>query len=277
MIRKLLTGGTAASFLLLFAPAFAQSPPPPGVAQGTVPLFPQPVKHVPPVIRSAGLPVRVMRMHDRVVTRDEMLSHVRTIFANIDTNHDGIVTRSELAAFHEKMMHAMAGPDTGQHRMMGARLEQGFGGDSGSTKRRAALFDRLDANHDGVISRQEFMGAGRSMHEGQTIAMHDADGDEPGARFSPGMRMSKRHVDGVQMHDPSMLLMGAHPQAMGHGFGARLFAMADKSHSGRVSLAEVEAAALRHFDQIDLNHDGKITPDERRQAHERMRTGRSAD
>jgi hypothetical protein len=28
---------------------------------------------------------------------------------------------------------------------------------------------------------------------------------------------------------------------------------------------------LRHFDMADANHDGQITPDERRQMHERMR------
>lgn len=30
-------------------------------------------------------------------------------------------------------------------------------------------------------------------------------------------------------------------------------------------------AALRHFDMADLNHDGCLTPEERKQAHERMR------
>ena len=58
---------------------------------------------------------------------------------------------------------------------------------------------------------------------------------------------------------------------MRRGFTARLLAMADASKDGKVSLQQVEAAALAHFDRMDLNHDGKITPDERRQARERMR------
>jgi hypothetical protein len=28
---------------------------------------------------------------------------------------------------------------------------------------------------------------------------------------------------------------------------------------------------LRHFDMADANHDGQITPDERKQMHQRMR------
>lgn len=275
MIKKLLTGG-AASFLFVLSPAFAQSPPPPGVAQGTVPQFAQPARHGPPVILSAGPSVQATAMRDRVVTRDEMLSHVRAMFARIDTNHDGIITRGELADFHERMMHAMAGRDSARHRMMSARFE-GFGSNGDSAKRRAALFDRLDTNHDGVISKDEFMAARRSMRESRATAMHYNAGNEPEMTPLPDMRMRKIHMDHAEMHDPSMLQMGAHRPAMGHGFGARLFAMADRNPNGSVSLAEVEAAALQHFDQIDLNHDGKITPDERRQAHERMRARRSAN
>jgi len=57
---------------------------------------------------------------------------------------------------------------------------------------------------------------------------------------------------------------------MGH-----LFEMADANRDGRVSLAEATDAAARHFDQADLNHDGKLTPDERRQAHQIMHGQRS--
>jgi hypothetical protein len=65
--------------------------------------------------------------------------------------------------------------------------------------------------------------------------------------------------------------MGMRGMAMRGGFAAHLFAMADANHDGRVSLQEAEAVALARFDRMDLNHDGKLTPDERRQARERMR------
>jgi hypothetical protein len=47
-----------------------------------------------------------------------------------------------------------------------------------------------------------------------------------------------------------------------------MFEMADANRDGRVSLAEAQSAALAHFDKADLNHDGKITPDERHQVRE---------
>jgi hypothetical protein len=35
-----------------------------------------------------------------------------------------------------------------------------------------------------------------------------------------------------------------------------------------VSLAEAQQLALAHFDKADLNHDGKVTPEERQQMHQ---------
>jgi hypothetical protein len=46
-----------------------------------------------------------------------------------------------------------------------------------------------------------------------------------------------------------------------------MFEDADANRDGRVSLAEAQAMALAHFDKADLNHDGKITPEERAQGH----------
>ena len=45
---------------------------------------------------------------------------------------------------------------------------------------------------------------------------------------------------------------------------------------GRASLEEAQHAALQHFDAADLNHDGTLTPDERRQASKAGRAKRPA-
>ena len=103
-----------------------------------------------------------------------------------------------------------------------------------TAERGGAAFDRLDANKDGQVSRQEW-DSGRQARE-------------------------QRMAGAGQMH-------GMHRAGM--GFGGRMFGMADANKDGRVSLAEAQAAALQHFDRVDLNHDGKITPDERRQVHRR--------
>jgi Ca2+-binding EF-hand superfamily protein len=62
--------------------------------------------------------------------------------------------------------------------------------------------------------------------------------------------------------------MHAHMEqaAMHPGFGEKMFATADANKDGKVSLAEAQQMALQHFDRADVNHDGKLTPDERKQA-----------
>jgi Ca2+-binding EF-hand superfamily protein len=182
-------------------------------------------------------------MSDRVMTRDEVVRHVRELFAKLDANRDGFITHEELEAFHQKM----AG--------MGSDMAQGLREHHVPMPDRAAMFDKLDTNHDGVISREEYMAARTQVRERQVLIMRT--GNDPGAPGASEMpRMMEMHMHGAGMH------MG----------GFHLFEMADTNHDGRVSLKEAEAAALAHFDKADLNHDGKVTPDERRQARE-MRRG----
>ena len=147
--------------------------------------------------------------------RADVQQHVQRMFARLDTNHDGFITKDEVAAVEAQF----------QARTQQRAETRGQGPD------RATAFDRLDTNHDGVISRDEFAAA------------------------KPGF-MGMRHA------------------GFRHGFGAQMFEQADTNHDGRVSLAEAQALALQHFDQADLNHDGILTPDERRQAHQMMRSQR---
>jgi hypothetical protein len=222
-MNKLLLGGAAATLLIGIAPAIAQTAPPAGVAQGTVQASPQVNKQV-----------RVKVMSDRTMTRDQVVTHVRDIFARLDTNKDGYLTRPEIEAMHGKMM-AMHGDVTkklGEHGV--------FVGDRGAT------FDRLDTNHDGTITRQEFTTAQPQIRQERVIVMRDGVPGTPGTPGAPGMRM---HTRGMGMG----------------GFGGRMFEMADSNRDGRVSLAEAQAAALAHFDKADVNRDGRITPDERQQ------------
>ena len=240
-MNRLLVAGAIAAFGMAIAPTEAQVAPPPGVAQGTTQAVP------PRAARAARAPqvrerMHMMMMSDRTLTRDELLQHVRRMFARLDTNKDGYVTRQEVGSFHRSF--ASMGAD--MHR----RIEE-HGGMMGD---RAQIFDRLDTNHDGVISREEFLKATPQVRERKVIIM----------RENAGMP----RMDGMGMHRMGMGEMGMHHMG---DFGEHLFAMADKNHDGRVSLQEAESAALAHFDRADLNHDGKVTPEERRHAHEMMR------
>ena len=251
-MTKFLIGGAIAALAIGSVAAAAQTAPPPGVASGTA-MAPAARPPLPPVAPLPPLPpsapqMHMMMMSDHVMTRDEVARHVGELFAKLDTNHDGFVTKDEVEALHQKMTGAMGMAGDMQKRL----AENGvFIGDRG------AMFDRLDTNHDGNISRQEFMAGKPQVHEERVMIMRGGPDGAPGV---PG---------GPAMHGMQMRMHG-----MGMGFGGNLFEMADANHDGRVSLAEAQAAALAHFDKVDLNHDGKITPDERQQMHKTMRIER---
>ena len=157
------------------------------------------------------------------------------------------------------------------------------------------LFEHLDANRDGIVTREEL----DNVHQ-RMMGMHDRmerkvaesgmKAHDRGAAFDrldtnhDGMisrqefLAAKPHVeehrvmvmrDGVAGHPP-MEGMGMHRA----GFGGHLFETADANHDGRVTVQEATNAALQHFDRADLNHDGKLTPEERQQAHQLMRGSR---
>jgi hypothetical protein len=47
--------------------------------------------------------------------------------------------------------------------------------------------------------------------------------------------------------------------------------IADPNHTGTVTKDGFVSAALKLFDQADANHDGKVTPQERKAAFDKMR------
>jgi hypothetical protein len=230
-MKTLLIGGVATALVIAIAPGTAQTVPPPGVASGTAPMAP-PQMHT-----------RMMVMSDHVMTRDEAVQHVREMFAKLDANRDGVVTREEVDAFHQKIMGAMG---------MAGDMEKRLGEHGIMMGDRNAIFDRLDTNHDGSISRQEFTSGQPGIRQERIMILRN--GSEGGAAIPGGPGM-----EGMRMH--------MHGSGMGRGFGGHLFDMADANHDGRLTLQEAETAALAHFDKADLNHDGKITPDERARAH----------
>ncbi len=171
-------------------------------------------------------------------TRDAAIAMVREHFAKMDTNRDGYLTDDE--------MKAQRAERAGKWRERRAERAPRASGQRDP----AAAFDRLDANKDGMISRDEFAKA-REMRVERRVEMR---GDTP--RAVGGKRMMRMHRMG----------------GMGHG---GMMKRADANNDGKVSLAEAQAAAVARFDRLDLNRDGTITPEERRQAHEKMRAMRA--
>jgi len=208
----------AAAALMAGTAALAQTAP---VASPAPPVPPAPMAHP---------------MADKTMTRAEVVAMVRDHFGRMDSDKNGAITTDEVAKSAEQW---------GDHaRVM--RFPRGEGGDQAMRLERRdpkEAFDRLDANKDGSISRDEFTKAHEEriekrieIHEQRQDVMKDA---------KPGEKQA------VRMHH-----MG--------GMGGRMIVMADSDHDGKITLAEAEAMALQHFDQMDTNHDGQVTPEERR-------------
>lgn len=247
-MMKLLLSGAAAAACVAIVPAVAQpAPPPPGVAQGTAPIAP-----VPAVPR---IQTQVFHMPMKTETRDEAVAHVREMFAKLDTNRDGFVTRAEADAAHQ----AMAGE-------MREKFAKHFTEGGMPHPDRGAMFDRLDTNKDGSISRQEFISAKPDVHEQRVFVMRDGHGPVQVGGHVPGTPEGPTRVTIMRdEHAPGGTL---YHRGMAMGMHGRMFENADANRDGKVSLQEMTNAALRHFDSADANHDGKLTPDERMQMHQ---------
>lgn len=154
-----------------------------------------------------------------------------------DLNADGVVTRDEARTAATQMFAKMDANKDG-------KLSP-----EDRTARQAARFDAMDTNKDGSLSRAEFDAAhaaraDRWAQRGEGAGPDGARGGPDGHRGKHGMRGGK-----------------------GPGMGK----MADTNNDGAVTEAEMQTAAMAHFDKADANKDGKLTQDERRAAHKAMR------
>ncbi|MEA1072526.1 EF-hand domain-containing protein [Sphingomonas sp. LY160] len=177
----------------------------------------------------------------KIMTRGEVQTMVRTQFARLDANRDGSITTEETTAIRERVAQR------GNRASGGQRMERRVRVNADP----AAAFDRLDANKDGSISRDEFA-AGRQVRVERRVVRN---GQAPAAG-QRAMRMNRGGGGG----------MG----------GARMIVMADTNRDGRITLAEAETMALRHFDTMDANRDGQMTPEERRAGRGMMKQWRQA-
>ena len=177
-------------------------------------------------------------------SRTDVPARVAKMFAALDTNHDGFVTKDEIAASQSQFDARMA---------------------KGAPKRASRMFDRLDSDHDGRVTLGEAEAA-RSAH-------HSARGKQPkaGHALPTLFKAADTNRDDVVTRTEFDAAVAAgkikprHTNMRG-SLIVRLFDSADTRKEGRISLDEAQQAALRQFDIADGNHDGVVTPDERRQS-----------
>jgi Ca2+-binding EF-hand superfamily protein len=180
--------------------------------------------------------------------RSNVAGQVEKMFKKLDLDHDGFVTRAEVATSQSQYDERAA---------------------KNAPKRAAKMFDRLDANHDGQITEAEAVAArsarksasGKASRPSSLFARADAnkDGIVTRAEFDSATASGKIKLRHSAMRGSALV---------------RMFDIADANRDGRVSLDEAQHAALQQFDAADLNHDGVLTPDERRQASKAERVKR---
>ena len=121
-------------------------------------------------------PMRQDANRDGVTTRAEAIAQADARFAQMDTDRDGRVTGGEMrayrAALHDRMVASgrdvpVPPPGGGKHDGMGRRMDPN--GDGSVTReefeaRALKRFDRVDANHDGMIDATERANAAEMRH-----------------------------------------------------------------------------------------------------------------
>jgi Ca2+-binding EF-hand superfamily protein len=149
--------------------------------------------------------------------------------------------------------------------------------EANAKKRLAAHFDALDSNKDGKLSKEELHTARAKAHEKHKGAFEkyfkDADKDGDGMLSKaeaenskmPGLATHFEKADANQDGKASKEELQAGRKRMHDEHAVRIKA-ADKDGDGALTKAEAEAgklhALVRHFDQLDVNKDGKVGPEE---------------
>jgi Ca2+-binding EF-hand superfamily protein len=181
-------------------------------------------------------------MANKTETRTEVPAQVQRMFARLDTNKDGFVTKAEADA-------AVA--------QVEAKAAKRF--DSGK------IFARLDANKDGNVTQAEADAAYAAL-----AAKRGKPVDAKAHGFTGLFKRGDANKDGTinrAEFDAATGMMKARMESSGaKNFGDRLFATEDLNKDGKVAVAEAQQVALQRFDKADLNRDGKLTAQERQQA-----------
>jgi Ca2+-binding EF-hand superfamily protein len=216
---------------------------------------------------------RVLETHDKDgdgrLSKEEYPPRARLDFAKADRNGDGFVDSAEIAAAFPRERRGLEDGDS-----MRRFKEQDANGDGrvdrAEWKGPPQLFDRLDADKDGAITKEELRGAAGVGFGAAAFRRQDADGDGRIARAE--WKLRPQLFDQLDENKDGFLEMDElRPRGPrwgggrdGGGEGDALFARLDKNRDGRVTKDEV--ADERKFAEMDADGDGSLTRAEVRAA-----------
>ncbi|WP_284124124.1 EF-hand domain-containing protein [Parerythrobacter aestuarii] len=159
----------------------------------------------------------------------------------------------------------------------GERAERGPATRDTVIERTDAMFAKMDANGDGVLSE-----ADREAKMAERFAQMDTDGDGVLSRteFAAAheamrdKRAERREARAERRaNNPGGERMGRHGgRHHGQGGPGGMIRAADANGDGQVTKAELQTAALARFDKADTDGDGTVTREERRAAMQAFRT-----
>lgn len=165
----------------------------------------------------------------------------------MDTDGSGTITRAEAQQAATAMFTMMDANKDGKIDPADREMHR--------TEMRGKMFDGLDTDKSGSISRDEFM---NGKHHGMHGDMDDREGMEGHDMSGPGKGDHDRH--------------SKKGGGMGHGHGGmKMLKMADANGDGAVTKDEMLTGALKHFDMADTNKDGQISAAEHETARAKMK------
>ena len=164
MALKKSTLGLSLAAILLAGAAITGA----AIAQGMDPLGTATVSRVQAQAKAEALFDKLDERHQGKLAVPDRAARQAAMFDHLDANHDGAISRDEFAAPRA----GGGGDDEGKGDHHGAMLAHGHEGREGH--HRAMMLQMADANHDGMVTKAEFVAGGLKMfdladtnHDGQ--------------------------------------------------------------------------------------------------------------